>query len=68
MVDMAQVVDSMLYILGLLEGWDSTGNYYLFCLFVQGLPTYTPAMDAIAGMEEDLKILMKADPGRQESL
>lgn len=39
-LDMAQVADSILFLLGLLEGWNSTGDYYLFCLFVQGLPTY----------------------------
>ncbi|TKC47295.1 hypothetical protein EI555_006482 [Monodon monoceros] len=133
-LDMAKVADNILFLLDPLEGWDSTGDYCLSCLFAQGLPTYSneennllgtlkisgyvrgqalnvnnllhivghgdfqmkqidapmdpfplnprvikspkdPGMameicatDAVVDMEEDLKVLMKADPERQESL
>lgn len=38
---MAKVADTILFLLDPLEGWDSTGDYCLSCLFAQGLPTYS---------------------------
>ncbi|KAL1779299.1 pre-rRNA-processing protein TSR1-like [Sigmodon hispidus] len=43
-LDMAKVADTILFLLDPLEGWDSTGDYCLSCLFAQGLPTYTLAV------------------------
>ena len=40
-LDMAKVADTILFLLDSLEGWDSTGDYCLSCLFAQGLPTYS---------------------------
>lgn len=40
-LDMAKVADTILFLLDPLEGWDSTGDYCLSCLFAQGLPTYS---------------------------
>lgn len=39
-LDLAKVADTILFLLDPLEGWDSTGDYCLSCLFAQGLPTY----------------------------
>lgn len=50
MLDMAKVVHTILFLLDPLEGWGSTGNYCLSCLFVQGLPTYTQALQGIFGL------------------
>uniref|UniRef100_G1S5U2 Pre-rRNA-processing protein TSR1 homolog n=1 Tax=Nomascus leucogenys TaxID=61853 RepID=G1S5U2_NOMLE len=50
MLDMAKVADTILFLLDPLEGWDSTGDYCLSCLFAQGLPTYTLAVQGISGL------------------
>ncbi|XP_035155275.1 pre-rRNA-processing protein TSR1 homolog isoform X2 [Callithrix jacchus] len=49
-LDMAKVADTVLFLLDPLEGWDSTGDYCLSCLFAQGLPTYTLAVQGISGL------------------
>ncbi|XP_006099229.1 pre-rRNA-processing protein TSR1 homolog isoform X1 [Myotis lucifugus] len=49
-LDLAKVADSILFLLDPLEGWDSTGDYCLSCLFAQGLPTYTLAVQGISGL------------------
>ncbi|XP_021784222.1 pre-rRNA-processing protein TSR1 homolog isoform X2 [Papio anubis] len=49
-LDMAKVADTILFLLDPLEGWDSTGDYCLSCLFAQGLPTYTLAVQGISGL------------------
>ncbi|XP_060999071.1 pre-rRNA-processing protein TSR1 homolog isoform X2 [Dama dama] len=47
---MAKVADTILFLLDPLEGWDSTGDYCLSCLFAQGLPTYTLAVQGISSL------------------
>ncbi|KAL2765572.1 pre-rRNA-processing protein TSR1-like protein, partial [Daubentonia madagascariensis] len=49
-LDMAKVADTILFLLDPLEGWDSTGNYCLSCLFAQGLPTYTLAVQGVSSL------------------
>ncbi|XP_073902697.1 pre-rRNA-processing protein TSR1 homolog isoform X2 [Castor canadensis] len=49
-LDMAKVADTILFLLDALEGWDSTGDYCLSCLFAQGLPTYTLAVQGVSGL------------------
>ncbi|XP_019505953.1 PREDICTED: pre-rRNA-processing protein TSR1 homolog isoform X3 [Hipposideros armiger] len=49
-LDLAKVADTILFLLDPLEGWDSTGDYCLSCLFAQGLPTYTLAIQGISGL------------------
>uniref|UniRef100_A0A452SK65 Pre-rRNA-processing protein TSR1 homolog n=1 Tax=Ursus americanus TaxID=9643 RepID=A0A452SK65_URSAM len=49
-LDMAKVADTILFLLDPLEGWDSTGDYCLSCLFAQGLPTYTLAVQGVSGL------------------
>ncbi|XP_037665162.1 pre-rRNA-processing protein TSR1 homolog isoform X1 [Choloepus didactylus] len=49
-LDMAKVADTILFMLDSLEGWDSTGDYCLSCLFAQGLPTYTLAVRGVSGL------------------
>ncbi|EDL12782.1 TSR1, 20S rRNA accumulation, homolog (yeast), isoform CRA_a [Mus musculus] len=49
LLDMAKVADTILFLLDPLEGWDSTGDYCLSCLFAQGLPTYTLAVQGLSG-------------------
>ncbi|XP_006863303.1 PREDICTED: pre-rRNA-processing protein TSR1 homolog [Chrysochloris asiatica] len=49
-LDMAKVADSILFLLDSLEGWDSTGEYCLSCLFAQGLPTYTLAVQGVSNL------------------
>ncbi|XP_049716619.1 pre-rRNA-processing protein TSR1 homolog isoform X2 [Elephas maximus indicus] len=49
-LDMAKVADTILFLLDSLEGWDSTGDYCLSCLFAQGLPTYTLAVQGVSGL------------------
>ncbi|XP_028937750.1 pre-rRNA-processing protein TSR1 homolog [Ornithorhynchus anatinus] len=49
-LDLAKVADTVLFILDPLEGWDNTGDYCLSCLFAQGLPTYTLAIQGISGL------------------
>ncbi|XP_028722558.1 pre-rRNA-processing protein TSR1 homolog isoform X2 [Peromyscus leucopus] len=49
-LDMAKVADTILFLLDPLEGWDSTGDYCLSCLFAQGLPTYTLAVQGLSGL------------------
>ncbi|XP_054429303.1 pre-rRNA-processing protein TSR1 homolog isoform X2 [Pteronotus mesoamericanus] len=49
-LDLAKVADTILFLLDPLEGWDSTGDYCLSCLFAQGLPTYTLAVQGISGL------------------
>nr|XP_042138324.1 pre-rRNA-processing protein TSR1 homolog isoform X2 [Peromyscus maniculatus bairdii] len=49
-LDMAKVADTILFLLDPLEGWDSTGDYCLSCLFAQGLPTYTLAVQGFSGL------------------
>ena len=47
-------------LLDLVDFWVMLGvNYFIFQIC---------AMDAVADMEEDLKVVMKADPDKQESL
>lgn len=48
-LDMAKVADTILFLLDPLEGWDSTGDYCLSCLFAQGLPTYSKWVGSIGG-------------------
>uniref|UniRef100_K7GK29 Pre-rRNA-processing protein TSR1 homolog n=1 Tax=Pelodiscus sinensis TaxID=13735 RepID=K7GK29_PELSI len=43
-LDLAKVADTLLFVLDPLDGWDSTGDYYLSCLFAQGLPSYALAV------------------------
>ncbi|XP_066551514.1 pre-rRNA-processing protein TSR1 homolog [Amia ocellicauda] len=40
LLDIAKVVDTLLFLLDPVEGWDSYGEYCLSCLFAQGLPSY----------------------------
>nr|XP_023441942.2 pre-rRNA-processing protein TSR1 homolog isoform X2 [Dasypus novemcinctus] len=47
-LDLAKVADTILFLLDSLEGWDSTGDYCLSCLFAQGLPTYTLAVQGVS--------------------
>nr|XP_003469580.2 pre-rRNA-processing protein TSR1 homolog isoform X1 [Cavia porcellus] len=47
-LDMAKVADTILFLLDPLEGWDSTGDYCLSCLFAQGLPTHTLAVQGVS--------------------
>lgn len=49
-LDLAKVADTILFLLDPLEGWDSTGDYCLSCLFAQGLPTYTLAIQGVSGL------------------
>ncbi|XP_007520453.1 pre-rRNA-processing protein TSR1 homolog isoform X1 [Erinaceus europaeus] len=49
-LDLAKVADTILFLLDPLEGWDSTGDYCLSCLFAQGLPTYTLAVQGGSGL------------------
>ncbi|KAI6050619.1 pre-rRNA-processing protein TSR1 homolog isoform X1 [Marmota monax] len=49
-LDMAKVADTILFLLDPQEGWDSTGDYCLSCLFAQGLPTYTLAVQGFSGI------------------
>lgn len=49
-LDMAKVADTILFLLDPLEGWDSTGDYCLSCLFAQGLPTYTLAVRGLSSL------------------
>uniref|UniRef100_A0A8C7B2M1 Pre-rRNA-processing protein TSR1 homolog n=1 Tax=Neovison vison TaxID=452646 RepID=A0A8C7B2M1_NEOVI len=49
-LDMAKVADTILFLLDPLEGWDSTGDYCLSCLFAQGLPTYALAVQGVSGL------------------
>ncbi|KAF3816523.1 hypothetical protein GH733_013871, partial [Mirounga leonina] len=49
-LDMAKVADTIIFLLDPLEGWDSTGDYCLSCLFAQGLPTYTLAVQGVSGL------------------
>lgn len=51
MLDLAKVADTILFLLDPLEGWDSTGDYCLSCLFAQGLPTYSKCVWNIGGHE-----------------
>jgi hypothetical protein len=44
---MAKVADTILFLLDALEGWDSTGDYCLSCLFAQGLPTYSKCIERV---------------------
>lgn len=39
-MDLAKVADSLLFVLDPVDGWDSTGEHCLSCLFAQGLPSY----------------------------
>uniref|UniRef100_F7FZN4 Pre-rRNA-processing protein TSR1 homolog n=1 Tax=Monodelphis domestica TaxID=13616 RepID=F7FZN4_MONDO len=50
MLDLAKVADTILFILDPVEGWDSTGDYCLSCLFAQGLPTYSLAIQGVGGL------------------
>uniref|UniRef100_A0A8C2TJ56 Pre-rRNA-processing protein TSR1 homolog n=1 Tax=Coturnix japonica TaxID=93934 RepID=A0A8C2TJ56_COTJA len=43
-MDLAKVADSLLFILDPVDGWDSTGEHCLSCLFAQGLPSYAVAV------------------------
>ncbi|XP_004594101.2 pre-rRNA-processing protein TSR1 homolog [Ochotona princeps] len=49
-LDLAKVADTILFLLDPLEGWDSTGDYCLSCLFAQGLPTYALAIQGVSGL------------------
>ncbi|XP_051848111.1 pre-rRNA-processing protein TSR1 homolog isoform X2 [Antechinus flavipes] len=49
-LDLAKVADSILFILEPMEGWDSTGDYCLSCLFAQGLPTYSLAIQGVGSL------------------
>ncbi|XP_012405318.1 pre-rRNA-processing protein TSR1 homolog isoform X2 [Sarcophilus harrisii] len=49
-LDLAKVADSILFILDPVEGWDSTGDYCLSCLFAQGLPTYSLAIQGVGSL------------------
>lgn len=53
-LDMAKVADTILFLLDPLEGWDSTGDYCLSCLFAQGLPTYSKWVENIGGQRRKL--------------
>ncbi|XP_004706929.1 pre-rRNA-processing protein TSR1 homolog isoform X2 [Echinops telfairi] len=50
LLDMAKVADTILFLLDSQDGWDSTGDYCLSCLFAQGLPTYTLAVQGVSGL------------------
>ncbi|XP_068765487.1 pre-rRNA-processing protein TSR1 homolog isoform X2 [Struthio camelus] len=43
-LDLAKVADSLLFLLDPVDGWDSTGEHCLSCLFAQGLPSYALAV------------------------
>ncbi|NXU83337.1 TSR1 protein, partial [Xiphorhynchus elegans] len=43
-LDLAKVADSLLFILDPVDGWDSSGEHCLSCLFAQGLPSYALAV------------------------
>ncbi|OXB58098.1 hypothetical protein ASZ78_012503 [Callipepla squamata] len=43
-MDLAKVADSLLFVLDPADGWDSTGEHCLSCLFAQGLPSYAFAV------------------------
>lgn len=43
-MDLAKVADSLLFVLDPMDGWDSTGEHCLSCLFSQGLPSYALAV------------------------
>ncbi|XP_074119979.1 pre-rRNA-processing protein TSR1 homolog [Sminthopsis crassicaudata] len=49
-LDLAKVADSILFVLDPVEGWDSTGDYCLSCLFAQGLPTYSVAIQGVGSL------------------
>lgn len=49
-LDMAKVADTIVFLLDPIEGWDSTGDYCLSCLFAQGLPTYALAVQGLSGL------------------
>ncbi|KAM9691423.1 LOW QUALITY PROTEIN: pre-rRNA-processing protein TSR1 homolog [Dama dama] len=55
-LDMAKVADTILFLLDALEGWDSTGDYCLSCLFAQGLPTYTLAVQGISSLPQKKQV------------
>ncbi|CAM5164320.1 unnamed protein product [Eretmochelys imbricata] len=51
-LDLAKVADTLLFVLDPLDGWDSTGDYCLSCLFAQGLPSYALAVHGVADLPQ----------------
>uniref|UniRef100_A0A8D0GIX9 Pre-rRNA-processing protein TSR1 homolog n=1 Tax=Sphenodon punctatus TaxID=8508 RepID=A0A8D0GIX9_SPHPU len=49
-LDLAKVADTLLFVLDPVEGWDSSGDYCLSCLFAQGLPSYALAVQGTAAV------------------
>ncbi|XP_058856581.1 pre-rRNA-processing protein TSR1 homolog [Acipenser ruthenus] len=47
-LDLAKVVDTLLFVLDPTEGWDSYGDYCLSCLFAQGLPSHVLVTQGIS--------------------
>nr|XP_056721070.1 pre-rRNA-processing protein TSR1 homolog [Euleptes europaea] len=47
-LDLAKVADTLLFVLDVLEGWDTIGNNCLSCIFAQGLPSYGLAVQGLA--------------------
>lgn len=60
LLDMAKVADTILFLLDPLEGWDSTGDYCLSCLFAQGLPTYSKCAVLDTSKENSSGLVMQA--------
>ncbi|KAG6928560.1 TSR1, 20S rRNA accumulation, -like protein L homeolog, partial [Chelydra serpentina] len=51
-LDLAKAADTLLFVLDPLDGWDSTGDYCLSCLFAQGLPSYAVAVHGVADLPQ----------------
>ncbi|XP_069040403.1 pre-rRNA-processing protein TSR1 homolog [Lepisosteus oculatus] len=49
-LDVAKVVDTLLFVLDPVEGWDSYGDYCLSCLFAQGLPSHALVCQGVAAL------------------
>ncbi|XP_072326117.1 pre-rRNA-processing protein TSR1 homolog [Scyliorhinus torazame] len=46
-LDLAKVADTLMFVLDPYEGWDSSGDFCLSCLFAQGLPSHVFVVQGI---------------------
>ncbi|KAM4627480.1 pre-rRNA-processing protein TSR1 homolog isoform 2-T2 [Polymixia lowei] len=56
LLDVAKVVDSLVFVLDPTEGWDSYGEYCLSCLFAQGLPSHALVCQGVSGLAMKKKV------------
>nr|XP_029535894.1 LOW QUALITY PROTEIN: pre-rRNA-processing protein TSR1 homolog [Oncorhynchus nerka] len=68
LLDVVKVADSLVFVLDSTEGWDSYGDHCLSCLFSQGLPAHVSVFQDGGVEVASVRVLMKADPARRESL